>query len=706
MNGFFTKNRTKLKTKILFLIFFILLVQITIISSLSLFIFNRQLTRNTETALTREMESTKLSIESLKTRLYNRIHLLKYTLENIDINELNRNRLFDIINTHFSSIKADRAVLLNEDGSTIFSLHREGSIYPVEQELNLKDFRFVTNKVVQSREYRSALYLVSGSRIYHNSGKKYYLFFINNLDNNFANNLYKETGVNFALFSGKSIFSTVVPEFKLPDFPIAGSAQVWISSIPYQVKMEKISTAIEEGVTLVVLRSSLQDNLNKRQLSFIFLISFVITLTISLGYAVGVTNRILVPFYELNSWMTKYLETGKLDELTIKRKDEIGFITRTSRTIVQKLISEENIIRKQLNEISFLNKYNSEILQNLKAGVLMIEQNGSISFYNNYIESVLEIPGSKIKGETIENIILNYITPECEWPDFPSIDLTRDGEYLVSLSSAKREELKFIIKVSPLPESENSRKTLIVMEDITATERLWNKIMITEKVTTMGLLSAGMAHEINNPLGSILTHISYLETIEKDKEKRESIKWIESETNRIGDIVSRVLTFSRESESKIDISDINKIINEVIDISKFSIKNRNIEIKKRLSDQDELLSSIPKDEFKQIFLNLFLNATQAIKESGVVTIETSKESENIIIIISDSGHGINKEDLKNIFNPFFSTKTFKNSSGLGLSITYSIIQKAGGDIEIYSTPREGTIVKVKLPELKQEGIIL
>jgi len=706
MNGFFTKNRTKLKTKILLLIFFILLVQITIISSLSIFIFNRQITENTETALTRELESTKLSIESLKTRLYNRIHLLKYTLENIDINELNRNRLFDIINTHFSSIKADRAVLLNEDGTTMFSLHREGSIYPIEQELNLMNFRFVTNKIVQSRENKSALYLVSGSRIYHNSGKKYHLFFINNLDNNFANNLYKETGVNFALFSGKSIFSTVVPDFILPENPIAGSAQVWISSIPYLVKMEMISTDIKDGVTLVVLRSALQDNLNKRQLSYIFLISFVITLIISLGYAVGVTNRILVPFYELNSWMTKYLETGKLDELTIKRTDEIGFITRTSRTIVQKLISEENIIRKQLNEISFLNKYNSEILQNLKAGVLMIEQNGAVSFYNNYIESVLEIQGSDIKGELIENIILNYITPECEWPDFPSIDLTRDGEYLVRLSSVKREELKFIIKVSPLPESENSRKTLIVMEDITATERLWNKIMITEKVTTMGLLSAGMAHEINNPLGSILTHISYLETIEKDKEKRDSIKWIESETNRIGDIVSRVLAFSRESESLAEFSDINSIINEVIDISKFSIKNRNIEIKKNLSDQKALLSSISKDEFKQIFLNLFLNATQAIKESGIVSIETRKENGNIIIIISDSGHGINKEDLKNIFNPFFSTKTLKDSSGLGLSITYSIIQKAGGDIEINSTPLEGTIVKVKLPELKQEGIIL
>jgi signal transduction histidine kinase len=238
--------------------------------------------------------------------------------------------------------------------------------------------------------------------------------------------------------------------------------------------------------------------------------------------------------------------------------------------------------------------------------------------------------------------------------------------------------------------------------DITATERLWNRIMVTEKVSSMGLLSAGMAHEINNPLGSILSHIGYLKTVETDDEKIDSIKWIESETRRIGDIVMKVLTFSRASESYNEPSDINNIINEVIDISKFSIRNRMIEIKKKLYKEESLLSSISKDEFKQIFLNLFLNATQAISDSGVVTIETKRDTDCILIIISDSGHGIKAEDLKNIFNPFFSTKTLKNTSGLGLSITYSIIQKAGGDIEIASTPEEGTIVKVKLPVLKQE----
>ncbi|RKX82029.1 MAG: hypothetical protein DRP58_10925 [Spirochaetes bacterium] len=700
----FGKNRAKLKTKILLLIFLILLIQITIISSLSLFIFNRQITRTTELELARELESTKLSLEGLKNRLYNRIHLLKYTLESMKEQELNRLKLYDIINTHFSSIKADRAVLLNEDGTTIFSIHREGSIYPVEKELNLNDFRFVMNKIVLSGEEKAGLYLVSGTKIYHNSGKNFFLFFINNLDNNFANNLFKETGINFALFSEDSILSTVVPEFKLPENTTANTTLIWISSIPYQARIEMISTDIPEGVTLVVLRSALQDNLYKRQLTSIFLASFFITLIISLGYAVGITNRILIPFYELNTWMSKYLETGTLGELTIERRDEIGFLTQTSKTIVQKLISEENIIRKQLDEISFLNKYNTEIMHNLKAGVLMADYNGTISFYNNYIDSLLDLKGLDIREKSIEDIFISYFTPEGDWPNFPTIDLTLEKEYPVRLTTGISEEVKFIVKISPLPESSGSRKTLIVLEDITATERLWNRIMVTEKVSSMGLLSAGMAHEINNPLGSILSHIGYLKTVETDDEKIDSIKWIESETRRIGDIVMKVLTFSRTSENVNEPSDINNIINEVIDISKFSIKNRMIEIKKKLYDKESLLSSISKDEFKQIFLNLFLNATQAISDSGVVAIETKKEIDYILIIISDSGHGIKAKDLKNIFNPFFSTKALKNTSGLGLSITYSIIQKAGGDIEIASTPKEGTIVKVKLPVLEQEDI--
>jgi signal transduction histidine kinase len=699
-----SNNRTKLKTKILLLIFLILLIQIVIISSLSLVIFNSQISRTTEMDLDRELKSIRLSLENLKNRLFNRIHLLRYTLESLNESDLNRLRLYEIINTHFSSIRADRAVLLNADGSSIFSLHKDGSIYPIEKEIDLDDFRFVKNELVLSSQSHPELYLVSGTKIYHPSGKKFFLFFINNLDNNFANNLFKENGINFALFSGNTILSTVVPEFLLPKDLLAEKPMIWISSIPYQLKIESIPADIKNGLTLVILRSALQDSIYKRQLSLIFFVSFIVTLILSLAYAVGITNRILTPFYQLNSWMSDYLETGTLGEFTIKRRDEIGFITRTSRTMVQKLISEENIIRKQFNEISFLNKYNTEIMNNLKAVVLMVNQDKTISFFNNYLESLLDPEGPDLMGYDVENFLNDYFISEGDWPDYPALDLSMDLNYPVRLKKRRQDEIKFMVKISHLPPSEDSQKTLIVMEDITATERLWNRIMVTEKVSSMGLLSAGMAHEINNPLGSILSHIGYLKTVETEDDKIDSVKWIESETRRIGEIVKRVLTFSRTSEGRSGYANINDIIEEVIEISKFSIKNRKINIKKKLYKDAKLISPIKSDEFKQVFLNLFLNATQAISGSGTISIETKQETSWNLIIISDSGHGIKPEDLKNIFTPFFSTKTLKNTSGLGLSITYSIIQEAGGDIEINSTHQEGTVVKVSLPFKKQEDI--
>jgi signal transduction histidine kinase len=704
MNTGYSNNRTKLKTKILLLIFLILLIQITIISSLSLFIFNRQINRTTERDLERELKSTRLSLENLKNRHFNRIHLLRYTLESLKESELNRLRLYDIINTHFSSIHADRAVLLGENGSTIFSLHKGGTIYPIEKEIVLDDFRFVKNELVLSSQSHPELYLVSGTKIYHSSGKKFYLFFINTLDNNFANNLFKENGINFALFSGNTLLSTVVPAFQLPEDQLTEKPMIWISSIPYQLKIESIPADIKNGLTLVILRSVLQDNIYKRQLSLIFFASFIVTLILSLAYAVGITNRILTPFYQLNSWMSEYLDTGTLGEFTIKRKDEIGFLTRTSRTIVQKLISEESIIRKQFNEISFLNKYNSEIMNNLKAVVLMVNQDKTISFYNNYLELLLDPDIPDLLGYHIEDFLDDYFISEGDWPNYPDLDLSVDLNYPVRLKKRRQDEIKFMVKVSPLPPSEDSQKTLIVMEDITATERLWNRIMVTEKVSSMGLLSAGMAHEINNPLGSILSHIGYLKTVETEDDKIESVKWIESETRRIGEIVNRVLTFSRTSEGGSEYANINDIIEEVIEISKFSIKERKIQIKKNLYKEARLLSPIYSDEFKQVFLNLFLNATQAISGEGTISIETIREGSWNLIIISDSGHGIKPDDLKNIFTPFFSTKTLKNTSGLGLSITYSIVQKAGGDIEISSTPQEGTIVKVSLPVKNLEDI--
>jgi len=216
----------------------------------------------------------------------------------------------------------------------------------------------------------------------------------------------------------------------------------------------------------------------------------------------------------------------------------------------------------------------------------------------------------------------------------------------------------------------------------------------------MGLLSAGMAHEINNPLGSIQSHINYLKAVEGDEEKKDSIMWLETETKRIEGIVKRVLTFSHDSDSNSSVSDIHSVINDVIEVSKYSIKGKDIHIDRQLLSTQPT-ARIPQDEAKQVFLNLFLNATQAIDTQGDISFSTENREGYIYVIIEDSGYGIDGEHLKDIFNPFFTTKSSTEANGLGLSIAYNILRKAGGDIHIQSTVQKGTTVEVILPVVEK-----
>ncbi len=693
-----TPRTKKLKFKLQLLISIALLIQILIISTLSLFLFHQNVTRNAHAALVRDLDQTRSSVETLKHELYNRMHLLRYTIEEMPADQLNRSHLFKDIQTHFTSIDTDRAVLLSEQGVPIFRVEKQtGNLTSIENEVDLDRFNFVRSTYMRGGPGQQQLYLLTGTKVYHPSGKRYYLLFINSLNKDFANNLYKRTGINFVLFLGNRPICSVVPDFTLPADSVDSFKEIKIGSTPYKIHTELLSSDVSEGLHLTVLRSNLRDRLYLRWLNTTFIVSFLVTLIVSLAYIVGMTNRILSPFYELNSWLAEYLKTGKSGELTITQEGEIEFLTQTFYSMVQKLIKEEQIIRKQLHEISFLNKYNTEIMENLRAGVLILTPAKKIDFLNEYLRSVLNIAAEKqIIGMHYTTFFKSYFSPEGQWNNFPTLRFEGKNSYMLSMRDGNNTEIKLSLKLSRLDENDAESRILIVLEDITDTERLWNKILITEKVSSMGLLSAGMAHEINNPLGSIQSHINYLKAVETTEEKKESIMWLETETKRIEGIVKRVLTFSHDDSSDSSVSNLHEIIEEVIEVSRYSLKGKHIEIIKNLN-AEQPTALIAQSEAKQVILNLFLNATQAIESNGLITFTTAEEEDKLHVYISDSGRGIEENHLKDIFNPFFTTKSSTEANGLGLSIVYNILRKAGGDIHIKSTVKKGTTVDVSIP---------
>jgi len=229
------------------------------------------------------------------------------------------------------------------------------------------------------------------------------------------------------------------------------------------------------------------------------------------------------------------------------------------------------------------------------------------------------------------------------------------------------------------------------------------RLIQSEKLASLGKLAAGIAHEINNPLGGILIY-SYLllEDTPKNGPYYDNLKKIVKETTRCKDIVKGLLEFARPKEPEMTLTEINDVVNKSFSIVERQALFQNIAIKKMYSPS---LPRIIADgaQLQQVFMNIIINAAEAMNGKGTLILKTylDENKEYINIEFTDTGHGIKEEDKKRLFEPFFTTKEVGKGTGLGLAISYSIIQKHQGDIRVQSQIGKGSTFTVKLP-LKRE----
>ncbi len=246
----------------------------------------------------------------------------------------------------------------------------------------------------------------------------------------------------------------------------------------------------------------------------------------------------------------------------------------------------------------------------------------------------------------------------------------------------------------------NLTKTLEqkVQEKTKELESAQDRLIQTEKLSAIGRLAAGIAHEINNPLTSILINAHLIkEKLQEDSKVKEKLDMVIDETKRCAKIVSGLLEFSRQTPPEMKLISINEVLNKTLMLFESMLLANNI---KKEIILDEELSPIMADEgkIKQVITNILLNAIDAMPKSGYIKIRSSLSSDKkyAVIEIEDTGVGIPKENLDRIFDPFFTTKKSKGT-GLGLSISYGIIQQHKGSIEVESEVNKGTLVRIKLP---------
>jgi signal transduction histidine kinase len=257
----------------------------------------------------------------------------------------------------------------------------------------------------------------------------------------------------------------------------------------------------------------------------------------------------------------------------------------------------------------------------------------------------------------------------------------------------------YLISCFPIFYDDNDA-VVYIMKDITENRRLKDQIYHLDKLSSLGTLSSGVAHEINNPLTGIIGYTEMLLMKDSDEKTRKYLKNIYDSAIRCKRIVENMLTFSRQTPAQKNIESINDILDKTIELHEYWLKTTNIEIVKNYNEVPYI--AIDRQQIQQVILNLIINAEYAIEEAGnrgMIELKTEydRQSEVVSVTISDNGTGIQPDTIQKIFDPFFTTKPVNKGTGLGLSIAHGIIAEQGGIIEAESTIGKGTSFIIRIP---------
>jgi two-component system, NtrC family, sensor kinase len=238
---------------------------------------------------------------------------------------------------------------------------------------------------------------------------------------------------------------------------------------------------------------------------------------------------------------------------------------------------------------------------------------------------------------------------------------------------------------------------LILIDDITQRMRLEEQLLQTEKLTSLGLLAAGVAHEVNTPLAVISTYAQMLaKQVADDQQKSLILEKIAKQTFRASEIVNSLLNFSRTSPAEFTEVSLNTVLLETLGMVEHQLRKNRVEVRQRMDDGLAPVNG-NQGKLQQVFLNLFLNARDAMPSGGVLEVRTWSSNGSAMIEVGDTGEGIAPEHLARIYDPFYTTKGSRKGTGLGLSVTYGIVKEHGGSIEVDSQPGAGTRFRIEFP---------
>lgn len=434
-------------------------------------------------------------------------------------------------------------------------------------------------------------------------------------------------------------------------------------------------------------------------------LSALLTILLSLFLSQQITG----PIKLLHAAMQR-LRQGQYDAtLTLRAQNEIGELVQGFHAMARDLREDQATLKAYIHEITVLKDYNEHILHSIGAGMLIVNPQLQVEKVNAAFLAMFHVTAPELLGNARACHALEIFDAAAR-DAMQAILQQRRTSFTKIKRTANRNVYE--INLYPITSHDDARADgrevlgcVCIVEDMTQKMALEEKIFQAEKLSSIGMLSAGVAHEINNPLGSIMTNVQNLLEDETDPEKSVALGWIEQETRRIARIVQKLLEFSSADVDPGQGSDVNQVIRDTVTLLTYSLKKtQQLTIATELAD-DLPLAAIAPDELKQTLMNLVKNALQAMLQSGTIVIRTQRDEAPPLVQISvaDTGRGIKAEDLPHIFDPFFTTKNNGEGTGLGLSIVYGIVNKYHGKISVVSEEGQGTQVLMAFPPLSAQA---
>jgi PAS domain S-box-containing protein len=361
-------------------------------------------------------------------------------------------------------------------------------------------------------------------------------------------------------------------------------------------------------------------------------------------------------------------------------------------------------LRVKADELERLREFNENVLESLDDGLLVLDLDDRIVRLNRAAEQLYGVPRHTAVGQAFAAMFeRGFVEAVCaarrDRPEGVTL-------YRMPLSSREQPDRRLLANATIVPLKTHMEPggrtagTIILIEDISARVQLEEQLQVSEKMASIGLLAAGVAHEVNTPLTGISSFTQMLlEGADPEDPRTRLLEKIERQTFRAAKIVNGLLNLSRQGGQtggeRVPV-DVNAVISDVLALLEHQLELGRIKLRRDLATSPPVVIGA-EHKLQQVFLNLFLNARDAMPKGGWLSISSRGDGQRAIIEIADTGSGIPAEHLSRIYDPFFTTKSLGHGTGLGLSITYGIVREHEGTITVDSAVGQGTQFTISLP---------